>query len=978
MSELFLKILNLSISATWLVLAIVLARLLLKKAPKWVSVLLWGLVALRLLIPFSLESAFSLLPSGEIIAPEILIDRSPEIHSGIDAVNRVVNPILKESFTPNPGDSANPLQIWVFTAAVLWCVGMGIMMLYTLVSYWRLRWLLHTAKPLESNIYQSRRIGTPFVLGIFRPRIYLPRRISPEDIPNVIAHERSHIRRRDHWWKPLGFLLLTVHWFNPAMWLAYILLCRDIELACDEKVVKEMGPAQRANYSQSLLNCSVTHRSIAACPLAFGEVGVKQRVRNVLNYKKPAFWVLILCAMLCTALAVGFLTDPKQPLEILAGKTFRLTDVVYADPRYSSIYVIENEDNAYAITDNITLMATNENDSQNIWNRLGQLEALELTEDNFDDLFFDMSSPSPAAIRKHTVHAYRTTYNSGFDTRLYYFLQLDDGTLYLAHGYENEDHTLIRWLFELKSVPELDQLPDWGITAIAEEVTPIGATFRFVMENVTEGEFLYGDDYCLQRLERDQWVDLEFLQEPVFSTVGYTLGPNHAYYHEWDDTYGTLSLGHYRIGKTVTRQFSPSESESMTVWAEFDLPQVSVGPTPLQNIPANYTLEQAEIDGCVVFVEGDIRFGQDIWDAFVAKTERGEAAFVRLVERYSGTFIHDLSYDGNTFTLTSLQNGQPYSQTYSHLRYFTDGPEEFPGAEYDLWNSYILTNNPSATRRELYDSLLSSQEGVAIDFTPVYSDYIFFPDHPTLLDSYEKITLELEGQVLMTVTDIPTMTVLRDLIIGAEAIGYEPKTYSLGLDLVFADENGNTRTVSLDIYNDHCVIDGLFYDYGPGYTDIGTVDARPMLWEAFGLTDWPQELYDWLDAILAAHNAASASMETAPDPRDLYERQVTHQFLSMDACYPDGTSVKLMEEDRDVIQAALYEAETDSGGGELWIDEDIIQYDILITQTDGDTMTLTYWGDDCKFRLSFEGIDYLVINPNLQEAITTALSNASP
>ena len=977
MSEFFLKVLNLSISATWLVLAILAARLLLKKAPKWVSVLLWGLVALRLVVPFSLESTFSLIPSTEVIGPEIMIDATPEIHTGIESLNRVINPIITETFAPNPATSANPLQILIPVAAVIWCIGMVLMLGYTLLSYWRLRWKLRTAILLRGNVYHSDQIPTPFVLGIFRPRIYLPTHTDPQDIPNVIAHERSHIRRHDHWWKPLGFTLLSVHWFNPAMWIAYILLCRDIELACDEKVVKEMPPAQRADYSQSLLNCSITHRSISACPLAFGEVGVKQRVRNVLSYKKPAFWVLLLCILLCTALAATFLTDPKQPLETLVGKTFRLTDVVYADPRYSSIYVIENEDNAYAITKDITLMATNENDSQNIWNKLGQLEVIELTERNFDDLFFDISNPSPASIRKHTVHSFRTTHNSGFDTRLYYFLQLDDGTLYLAHGYENEDYTLIRWLFRLESVPELDQLPDWGISAVAEDVTPIGATFRFVMENVTEGEFIYGDDYCLQRLENGIWVDLEPLQEPVFFTIGYTLGPNHAYYHEWDDIYGTLPIGHYRFGKTVTRQLSPSKNQSLTVWAEFDLPQPDTGPIPLENIPANYTLEQAEIDGCVVFVEGDIRFGQDIWDLFVDAAQQGRTAFVRLVERHSDTtFVSDLSYDGNIFTLTSIQNGQPYTQRYSYLRYFTGGPEEFPGAEHDIWNSYVLTNNTSATRKELYDSLLSSQAGVAIDFTPVYSDYIFFPDHPTLLDSYEKITLELEGQILMTITDIPTMTVLRDLIIEAEALGYEPKTYSLGLDLVFADENGNTKTVSLDIENDLCVVDGLFYDYGPGYTDVGSIDGRPMLWEALGLTDWPQELYDWLDAIWAAHNAASSQMPSPADLRDIYNKHVSGYLSAMYYLYNDGTVVTLWEEDRDTIQSLLLDAEIQ--GGELWVDEETIQYKIAITNAaDDNTVCLWYWGDDANFALDTGDGFCLVIHPDLKEAISTALSNAT-
>ena len=310
MTELFLQILNTSLSATWLVLAVIALRFLLKKAPKWVNVLLWGLVAFRLLCPFTLESALSLIPSAEVISPEIMLDPTPQIHTGFDSINTVVNPVITETFSPEPAASANPLQIWIPVVSVVWCIGMSVMLLYTIASYARLRYRVRMAIRVKRNIYLSEFVTSPFVLGIFRPRIYLPYHMSDSDRAHVIAHERAHIYRRDHWWKPLGFLLLTLHWFNPAMWVAYILLCRDIELACDEKVIKELGVDQRADYSQALLHCSVTHHSIAACPLAFGEVGVKERVKNVLSYKKPAFWVILISIILCIIVAVCFLTDP--------------------------------------------------------------------------------------------------------------------------------------------------------------------------------------------------------------------------------------------------------------------------------------------------------------------------------------------------------------------------------------------------------------------------------------------------------------------------------------------------------------------------------------------------------------------------------------------------------------------------------------------------------------------------------------------
>ena len=312
MNELFLKIINMSISASWLVLAVLLLRFVLKKAPKWVNVLLWGIVAVRLAFPFSIESALSLIPSAETIPPNIGMNTTPTINSGINAINNAVNPIISQSNTPMAGASVNPLQITIGIFEYIWIFGMIALALYTAISYWRLHRKVDTAVRYKDNIFQSENVKSPFVLGIIKPRIYLPFNMNGQDLEHVVAHEQAHIHRKDHWWKPLGFLLLTIHWFNPLMWLAYVLLCRDIELACDEKVIKELGNEQRADYMQALVACSVNRRMIAACPLAFGEVGVKERVKSVMNYKKPAFWVIIIAVIICVGVAACFLTNPKQ------------------------------------------------------------------------------------------------------------------------------------------------------------------------------------------------------------------------------------------------------------------------------------------------------------------------------------------------------------------------------------------------------------------------------------------------------------------------------------------------------------------------------------------------------------------------------------------------------------------------------------------------------------------------------------------
>lgn len=299
-----------SISASWVVIAVLTLRFCLKKAPKWINVLLWGIVAVRMVFPFSIESVLSLIPSAETISPSIMMEQSPSVQTGVPALNHVINPVISGSFTPAPGASANPLQIWIPVLAGIWLFGIAALFLYSAVSYWRLRRKVCEAVILRGNIYQSEKVCSPFVLGIIRPKIYLPYHMDSREMDHVIAHEQTHIRRKDHWWKPLGFLLLTTHWFNPLMWLSYILLCRDIELACDEKVIRKMSNEQRADYTQALVACSVDRRLITACPLAFGEIGVKERVKSVMNYKKPAFWIVLASVIVCAVIAVCFLTNP--------------------------------------------------------------------------------------------------------------------------------------------------------------------------------------------------------------------------------------------------------------------------------------------------------------------------------------------------------------------------------------------------------------------------------------------------------------------------------------------------------------------------------------------------------------------------------------------------------------------------------------------------------------------------------------------
>lgn len=312
MDDVFLKLVNLSISASWLILAVLVLRVVLKKAPKWVMPLLWGVVALRLVCPFSIESALSLIPSAETIPSEIVTEtREPVLYEQA-TLDIVTNPTLPSAAEVPVGVSRQQAQVDFNIYSVLWLAGMAALLVHALVSAGKLKRKLATAILLRDNIYESEFVDSPFVFGVVKPNIYLPMHMDEGTAAYVIAHERAHLARRDHWWKVLGYLVLALHWFNPLVWVAYILFCRDIELACDEKVVRGLDGAARADYSQALLSCAAPKRAVAACPLAFGEGNIKTRVKSALHYKKPAFWVAAAAVLAVVIVAVCFLTNPRS------------------------------------------------------------------------------------------------------------------------------------------------------------------------------------------------------------------------------------------------------------------------------------------------------------------------------------------------------------------------------------------------------------------------------------------------------------------------------------------------------------------------------------------------------------------------------------------------------------------------------------------------------------------------------------------
>lgn len=318
MDRLFLTILNMSLTGTFVIAAICIARLPLKKAPKIISYCLWAVAGFRLVFPYSIESIFSLIPfKAQTIPPDIAMQPIPRIDSGIPFVNNAVSGILPAA---TPAASVNPLQVWTATGAWVWIIGVAVLLIYGLASFFVLKRKMSKAAHIEANLYEAENIKSPFALGFIKPGIYLPAGLSGQEKSYIILHEQTHIKRYDHIVKFAAYFILCLHWFNPFAWVAFRLMGVDMEMSCDERVLKEMGGETKKNYSLTLLSLATERRIFSGSPLAFGEGGIKERIKNILNFKKPSRVTIIVAVALVSVLSVGFAVNkinvPAEPPDI--------------------------------------------------------------------------------------------------------------------------------------------------------------------------------------------------------------------------------------------------------------------------------------------------------------------------------------------------------------------------------------------------------------------------------------------------------------------------------------------------------------------------------------------------------------------------------------------------------------------------------------------------------------------------------------
>ena len=330
MEQIFLFVLNNAITVSALIIAIIMVRALGKKMPKWITCMLWMIVAVKLIVPVQFESTLSMIPERKPILSEIVMRK--EYASDLTTDNSQENSFKTSGVGVSTGTGlieddalmkeAKRLMFLLHIGQVFWFAGMTVMMTYAVATYMLIRKRVSASVMIDSKVYECDDISDSFVLGTISPKVYIPSALSERAREYILKHEFAHLSRYDHLWKPLGFLILSVYWFNPLCWIAYILLCRDIEYACDEKVTRDIGAIEKAEYCKVLLEHSMPRKMIAACPVAFGETDVRNRIKNVVNYKKPAFWISVASIIVCIAVGVCFATNRgSEKVEQASGKT---------------------------------------------------------------------------------------------------------------------------------------------------------------------------------------------------------------------------------------------------------------------------------------------------------------------------------------------------------------------------------------------------------------------------------------------------------------------------------------------------------------------------------------------------------------------------------------------------------------------------------------------------------------------------------
>lgn len=827
----FPDLMDLNLTASVVILFVICFRQFLKGAPKIFSYALWGIVLLRLLVPVSIESSMSFVPQRTEFSSMVeLNEELPEIQFEMPQ-DRADNEWHRENTAPGEPLVQTYTSLDAETYLTFgWLMGIAAMLIYSMISYWKLRRKVRVAIPLEKRIYIADDIDTPFVMGFLSPAIYLPGTLDPAERKYIIAHERHHIRRGDHIFKALGFLALTVHWFNPFVWAAFVLSGRDMEMSCDEAVIRKLGEDVRAEYSASLLNLATGKRMFTGTPLAFDEGDPTERVRNLARWKKPAVWIILICLIACIILAACLLTDPVTKLPFM-DDYHKVTYAELIDLRENETIKrtynnAERDELSYRLRDLKKIKAYIEENS------IIPIYTLKMEIENLGIVSIDCVSWNED---RALIHFNGNTY----------WIKDDDFIAYLQSACSQQ--------FSTPASEELHSDAEWGVSLKPDRVSRTGATALFVYGGSVPGqegaELSYGDFLSLDRRVDGEWVPVDELAgyDYFVGDSSYPVVDGYGMVHEWPDRFGELVDGTYRMGKLVRLTRPDSSWEERMIFGEFSIPDsVLTGPIPLEDLPEKYGAEQAEIDGCVVMRDGDVSRNQEVWQAFLEAVNAGQEAFVRTVEYYydpehvqTTHYIYDIRFDGSRYSVEGILNGERFRKEYQYLLTFT-GAATSESQAYDSYIRYVLSNElferwENANSISMDGSILSERLPQV-----VYTDLIYEIKRPDLPNAPDYASLVFQDSSLVTVLNGERLEKLIWLFESAEYLGYEPKTHSIGvgLNLTFTFSN-EEFVIELDPDSDLCRINGEYVWYGrpeePEYTY--------KLWEYLGITQWPDTVY---------------------------------------------------------------------------------------------------------------------------------------
>lgn len=851
--EHFPDLLDLNLIASVVILFVICVREFMKGAPKIFSYALWGIVLLRLLVPVSIESPVSFVPqrtefSNMVEVNEVL----PEIQFETPR-DREDNAWHRENTAPGEPlvQTYRSLDAQTYLTFA-WLAGIAIMLLHGGIAYGKLRKKIKVVIPYKNRIYLADDIDTPFVMGFFRPEIYLPGTLNSAEREYIIAHEKHHIRRGDHIFKALGFLALTIHWFNPFVWAAFILAGRDMEMSCDEAVIRKLGENVRAEYSASLLNLATGQRMFTGTPLAFGEGNPTGRVRNLAKWKKPALWVVLICLAVCILLAVCLLTDPERPFpgafeqylridekaELLSGRS----QEEYADAQLKLVF------NGSSGPVQLKLELWYQESSEEAW-VLEDAATLQIQ----DSCEFRIPSGSTFAVAVTAEEGQHGYADFTMTSRGWIMFDKFEHDLLTSPNTKSADAAASAWTVP---VPEdtaetaqptetaVGEYQNWAVSTQVHDVTPENLVLTYHSETNDPCYRLPG--YSLQRWQDGQWIQLdvgktwnETLEQVDFA---HQSQPGNGMFIQWDGI-GSLPKGQYLIGQEFCTAADLSQGQRFTVYASFEISGESGGIKPLEDLPELYSGEQAMLDGCLVSRDGEAMENVEAFRAFADSCNRGEAGFFRIVNWYYGEnsyyIAFDLEFDGSKYTITWLEDGRRQSADFRYLKHFI-GVKERENMAYDGYERYVLVNEEKITWQEIYEGLVSSQHGGTVDHMTVFSDYYYYPQAPDLPDKPDYAILEFMEDGLITVTDSDRLEKLIALFENAEYLGYEPKTHSIGmgLKLIFASAEGDC-VIELDPDSDLCRINGEYVWYGKA----DEPDYIEKLWEYLGITQWPDIVY---------------------------------------------------------------------------------------------------------------------------------------